>query len=312
MEKTSRFSILIPAYKSAFLSKCIESILAQTDSDLELVILNDQSPEDIDSIVESFKDQRIRYYKNEKNCGAYNIVDNWNKLLKLATGEFAICMGDDDMLAPDCLEELCKLMLRYPNLDVYHSRTAVIDEKGEFTYVLQDRAEYENIFSFVRHRVEGWGMFIGDFCYRISTLRANGGFYKQPLAWGSDDITAYMAIGDKGIVHTAKATFYYRISKYTISSDGNAKLKLRINIDTFNWLRNYLNGRKTITLEDELTRKAILTEFPRALQRWQEFALRKGLVNNRWSIFHFIIHHKKYQLSTKTLITSLYRLRNEQ
>ena len=98
------FSITIPAYKAKYLNECIDSILAQTYKDFELVIVNDASPEDLDSIVNQYIDSRIRYYVNEKNCGAINVVDNWNKCLEYAKGEFIICMGDDDKLMPNCLE----------------------------------------------------------------------------------------------------------------------------------------------------------------------------------------------------------------
>lgn len=61
-----KFSITIPAYKTAYLKECIESILAQTYTNFELIIVNDASPEDLTSIVHSFDDSRIRYYINEK------------------------------------------------------------------------------------------------------------------------------------------------------------------------------------------------------------------------------------------------------
>ena len=64
-----KFSVTIPAYKARFLKECIESILAQTYKDFELIIVNDASPEDLTSIVKSFNDPRIRYYINELWCG---------------------------------------------------------------------------------------------------------------------------------------------------------------------------------------------------------------------------------------------------
>lgn len=55
-----KFTIAIPAYKRTFLKECIDSILAQTYKDFELIIINDASPEDLDSVVECYKDSRIR------------------------------------------------------------------------------------------------------------------------------------------------------------------------------------------------------------------------------------------------------------
>ena len=60
---------MLPVFKAKYLSESIDSILNQTMSDFELIIVNDQSPDDIDSIVFSFNDSRIQYDINEKNIG---------------------------------------------------------------------------------------------------------------------------------------------------------------------------------------------------------------------------------------------------
>ena len=85
-----KFSISIPAFKRRFLKECIDSILSQTCHDFELIIVNDASPEDLHSVVRQYSDSRIYYYVNEKNCGAVNVVDNWNKCLEYAKGDFII------------------------------------------------------------------------------------------------------------------------------------------------------------------------------------------------------------------------------
>lgn len=65
-----KFSIAIPAFKAKYLKECIDSILAQTYKDFELIIVNDASPENIDSVVKPYLSQaKIRYYKNEKISG---------------------------------------------------------------------------------------------------------------------------------------------------------------------------------------------------------------------------------------------------
>ncbi len=81
-----KFSVTVPAYKAQFLAECIDSILAQTYKNLELIIVNDASPQDLDSIVSKYDDPRIRYYKNEVGFGAEHVVGNWNKCLEYAIG----------------------------------------------------------------------------------------------------------------------------------------------------------------------------------------------------------------------------------
>ena len=55
------FSILLPTYKRRYLQECIDSVLAQTYTNWELIIVNNASPEDIDGIVAQYTDPRIRY-----------------------------------------------------------------------------------------------------------------------------------------------------------------------------------------------------------------------------------------------------------
>ena len=79
MEKQApRYSILLPSFRARFLKVCLESILRQTESDFELIVVDDASPEDLHSIVRSFPDPRIRYFRNAVGCGAEHLVDNWN------------------------------------------------------------------------------------------------------------------------------------------------------------------------------------------------------------------------------------------
>ena len=76
MAKEIKFSVTIPAYKDRYLKESIDSVLAQTYQNYEIVIINDDSPYNLNSIVNQHKDSRIRHFKNENNCEAKDIVDN--------------------------------------------------------------------------------------------------------------------------------------------------------------------------------------------------------------------------------------------
>lgn len=236
-----KISISIPAYKAHFLQECIESILNQTYKDFEVVIVNDNSPEDLDSIIYRFNDERIKYYKNEKNCGALNVVDNWNICLHYATGDYIICMGDDDKLLPNCLEEYIKLIKLYPNLGIYHAWTQIIDENSNIIRIQEPRPLYEKVFSMMWNRWNGRIQYIGDFLFNIKLLKENGGFYKLPLAWASDDISTYIAAQDTGIANMQVPGFQYRINSQTISRTGNSLIKLKAIIQEEIWYKNFLS-----------------------------------------------------------------------
>lgn len=215
------FTIAIPAFKACFLHECIESVLAQTNSDFELVIVNDHSPEDLRAIVSQFHDDRIRYYENEVGCGAEHVVDNWNRCLSYARGEYIICMGDDDRLLPNSLSDYVELMGRYPGKDVYYARTQIIDEHSEVLRTFEARPEEESVYEMIWKRWNGRSMFIGDYLYRVESLRQRGGFYNLPFAWGSDAISAYDAARSHGIANTQEPGFQYRVNRQTISSSSH-------------------------------------------------------------------------------------------
>src|SRR3546814_2720984 len=90
-----KFSVCIPAYKSRFLSECIQSILGQSYVDFEVIVLNDCSPEPVAEIVRSFSDARIRYYETEHNLGAIRLTVNCNTLKAFAYALSVIIMGYD-------------------------------------------------------------------------------------------------------------------------------------------------------------------------------------------------------------------------
>ena len=216
------FSITIPAYKARFLDEAIKSVIAQTYQDWQLVIVDDCSPEDLKGIVEPYlADSRVEYYRNEKNCGAVDVVDNWNICLSHCTGDYVICMGDDDRLLPCCLEELSKTIDKYPELNVYHLQTEIIDESGKVIETLEERPEQEDVLSLMTKRWEGRKQYIGDFCYSRKHLNAFGGYFPLPYAWGSDDITLFRAALPSGIANVSRTGFQYRENQYSISLSHN-------------------------------------------------------------------------------------------
>lgn len=235
------FTIAIPAYKSKFLKECIESILIQTCTDFELIIINDCSPEPIDAIVHQFNDPRIAYYKNEVNVGAEHLVKTWNKALNMASGDFFVMMGDDDKLEPNYLEEFIRLINKYDKLNVFHCRSLIIDENSAPVKLTPSWPEHETVYDSIWHRLSGFRLqFISDFVYRTQSLKSCGGFFDIPLAWASDDITAYIVSNDMGIAHTNLPIFNYRQTRYTISSSGSAELKMKAIMIEKDWYDNFL------------------------------------------------------------------------
>jgi glycosyltransferase involved in cell wall biosynthesis len=98
---TPILTVAIPTCRGApHLAATIDSVLGQSFADFELVIVDDNSPDDTAQVVARYRDPRIRYLCNEKNLGAQG---NWNRCLDEARGTYFKLLPQDDVLMPDCL-----------------------------------------------------------------------------------------------------------------------------------------------------------------------------------------------------------------
>lgn len=300
-----KFSITIPAFKKKFLKKCIDSVLKQSYSGFELIIVNDASPEDLDNVVNLFNDARIRYYKNEKNFGAIDVVDNWNKCLSYATGDYLICMGDDDMLAEDALETYVRLIEKYPEVSLFHSRVKRIDENDQFIELTDVRPEYESVLSLIWYRMSYRQQYIGDFLFKTETLRSVGGFYKFPYAWASDDVSSYLVAEKNGVVNTNKPTFLYRCNCQTITMSGNAEVKMQALLLTDEWYKKFTTNYIARTEEETMLQTMIMQNLNKYSLRQKNILLMKDLYQrNGMSILKWLRVRKKYNLSFALLVFS--------
>lgn len=101
-------SIIMPSYNTAkFIGETISSVLAQTYTNWELIIVDDCSTDNTDEIVAGYDDPRIKYLKNEKNSGA---AISRNYALREATGKWIAFLDSDDLWYPEKLEKQIAFM----------------------------------------------------------------------------------------------------------------------------------------------------------------------------------------------------------
>lgn len=254
-----KFSILVPAYKSTYFKECIDSIIAQSYADWELIILNDCSPENIEEILSNYHDVRIKYHKNAHNVGALNVVKNWNKCLSYATGEYVLCMGDDDKLKANCLEEYTRMINSYPNRKLYHAWTEIIDENSQVIALQEPRPIEESTYSLLYYRWHGRKQFIGDFLFDTQYLKFNNGFYDMPMAWWSDDISACIAASKSGVINSQIPLFQYRVNSRTLSNTGDAVIKIKASKLFHDWVEEFLK-KEAMSETDKILRNNLINE----------------------------------------------------
>lgn len=96
-------SVCIPTYQgAAYLGQAIDSVLAQTLGDFELLVVDNHSTDGTEELVARYTDPRLRFLRNERNLGA---EANWNRCLAEARGTYIKLLPHDDLLAPDCLRQ---------------------------------------------------------------------------------------------------------------------------------------------------------------------------------------------------------------
>ena len=121
-----KVSVVIPAYNhERFIRAAVDSVLAQTHANLELIVVDDGSTDRTGAIVQAVRDPRLSYYHQE-NQDAYNTI---NRGLSLATGEFVAILNSDDVYTTNRLERLLAAQ-RESGAECLFSDVSPIDDDG--------------------------------------------------------------------------------------------------------------------------------------------------------------------------------------
>jgi hypothetical protein len=129
--RAPRVSIGLPVYNGEeFLEESIESLLAQTYEDFELLISDNASTDRTEEICRKYaaQDARVRYWRNPRNIGG---TRNQNVLIRQARGEYFRCAAHDDVCAPTMLERLVAELDARPDVAVCYTAAISIDPNGD-------------------------------------------------------------------------------------------------------------------------------------------------------------------------------------
>ncbi len=127
--RTPMISVLMPVYNAEnFLRKAIDSILGQTYTDFEFLIINDGSIDQSRNIIDSYNDERIKIIENEKNRG---LIFSLNRAIDNASGKYIARMDADDISMPDRFEKQITFLESYSDIALLGSSAIIIDESGQ-------------------------------------------------------------------------------------------------------------------------------------------------------------------------------------
>ena len=147
-EVVKKISVVMPVYNAQrFLSQAIDSVLEQSSSDFELIMIDDCSTDKSYEILCQYekKDDRIRVFKNDKNLGV-SYTRNFG--VKKASCDYVAFIDSDDMWAFDKLEKQVKLIEAYPDTDLCYTGSGFVDTnsvKSEFVFTVPKQVVFKKL-----------------------------------------------------------------------------------------------------------------------------------------------------------------------
>jgi len=123
-----RVSICIPTYnRGRLVSRTIDSVLSQSETDIELVLLDDASTDDTLEVAASYRDPRFRVEQTQRHLG---LGGNLNRCLEVAQAPYVKILGDDNLLYPNAISELAGALDRFPDATLATSAWNWINTEG--------------------------------------------------------------------------------------------------------------------------------------------------------------------------------------
>ena len=124
----AKVSIVLPTYNGTkYIAQSIQSCLDQSYRNLEVIVVDDGSREDVSGIVARFDDRRLLYVRHEVNRGLPAAL---NTGFTRATGSLLTWTSDDNYYAPDAIARLVRFLGRHPSISFVYSSMFIVDELG--------------------------------------------------------------------------------------------------------------------------------------------------------------------------------------
>ncbi|NGY37420.1 glycosyltransferase family 2 protein [Flavobacterium sp. XN-5] len=257
----NNLAVIIPAYKSEFLRKTLESFKNQTCKDFVIYIGDDDSPYDIKSIVEEYENVLdIRYKKFDCNFGGNSLTKQWERCVELSNEKWVWLFSDDDIASPNAIKLFYETVNQNPLSHLFKFHTKMIDGIGQEINLFRDRTnkDYDLISPehFINNRINNRRFRSYAVEYIMSReLYDKFKFVEFPLAWFSDDASwLRFSVENNGIV-VIKEYIYWRFSGQNISSINNDETdlkKIEATTQYITWLIEFKNQHSLNILDEDI------------------------------------------------------------
>lgn len=206
-------AVCIPVYNcAAYLGQAIESVLAQTRGDFELVVLDNASTDGTAAVLAGYRDPRLRVFANDRTVG---MGENWNRAIGYARAPLIKILPADDVLRPDCLERQAGILERPGNegIAMVSCDREVIDDRGRVLHRRSFRGARGRVGGreAIRRVVRSGGNPIGEpgaVLLRAEALAAAGAFTDRiPLVLDLDLWLRVLLLGDLYVIREPLCAF---------------------------------------------------------------------------------------------------------
>lgn len=218
--KNIKVSVIIPVYNvEKYIRKCLDSVCAQTLEDIEIICVNDCSPDDSIEILKEYasKDNRIKIIDFKENRG---VAVARNEAIKIATGEYIGFVDSDDWIDLDFYEKLYK-KAKEDNVDLVIGNLLKNNQgKNSFLHNMANRVKQNKIY------------FSGLFClgiYSTKLIRENNLSFTEGLKYGEDRLFPILAAYYANKISVVDNAYYYYFTR-----DDSATVEFYENEDKVN------------------------------------------------------------------------------
>lgn len=215
MNSKPLFSVLVANFnKAPFIKQSLESLLAQTFKNFEVIIVDDASTDNSVEIINEFvnQDKRFKLYKNQENKG---VGFTKKRMIEEASANLCGILDSDDYLDENALQKMYEAHLQNPEASIIYSSTVYFDEKGKIEGVFQKTIQQpQNISVIEKLYVSHFVTFKRDLYLKTEKI--------NPYLKGAEDIDLYILLEEKGaIIHLDENLYFHRIYDGGISQGSN-------------------------------------------------------------------------------------------
>lgn len=219
-----KVSIIIPVYKvEPYIVRCMESVLRQTYRDLEVILVDDCTPDrSMDLAKECIeasplsKDLQFVYLKHDHNRG---LSAARNTGMDAATGKYIYFLDSDDELPENSMISLVQLVLKYPEIDLVQGNLEVVGNRRNVWRIREYLPEYIAERSLVKRTILNHELFpwpAVNKIYRTSLLRENSLRFRDGIIHEDDHFVFYLAKYAISLAFCRIDTYKYYIRKNSI------------------------------------------------------------------------------------------------